>query len=344
MAFEELINEELKYARYEYQIKFKTNIQESELIKLGAKKLGTVFHEDQFFIPKDLTVKSSDELIRIRKEGDEDLLFTYKGPVANLRMRNRLVVNKQITESDAENIAKNYKKVITINKKRAIFVLDKIRILLDKVDYLGSFVEFDVEKEGDYGLIDPSLEILHLDPDNAIKLSYFELALISANPFKRNLFGLYYKLEKITFGMSSAIMTVLGIIVGLISAQQSLSAVLGGIASIAVADSMADAMGVYTAKRSERGSSAKVAIKNGLYTFWSKLIFSSSFLLWFIIFPLNYAFIISVIWGLTILAFINFLISFVQEENILLNIFKNIGLTCLIIVASYLVGNFVSNL
>lgn len=343
MAFEELINEELKFARYEYQIKFRITIQESELIKLGARKLGTVFHEDRYFIPHGVALKSSNELIRIRKEGEEDLLFTYKGPVANLRMRNRLVVDKQVSEEDVSDVVKKYKEVVTINKKRAVFILGNVKILLDKVDYLGHFVEFDVEKEGDYGLIDPLLEALNLDPKDAIKLSYFELALISVNPVKRTLFSLYYKLEKISFGMSSAIMTVLGVIVGLISAQQSLNAILGGIASIAIADSMADAMGVYMAKRSERGSSAKVAVKSGFYTFWSKLMFSLSFLLWFIVFPLNYAVIISIVWGLIILAFINFLISFVKEENILLDILKNIGLTGLIILASFLIGNLVSS-
>lgn len=344
MAFEELINEELKFARYEYQIKFRADITESDLVKLGARKLGTVFHEDRFFIPQSSTIKNSDELVRIRKEGEEDLMFTYKGPVANMKMRNRLVINKQITEGEANNIRREYREVISINKKRTIFVMDRMRILLDRVDYLGSFVEFDLEKEGDYGLIDPLLTALRLDPNDSIKMSYFELALISTNLVKRTLFGLYYKLEKVAFGMSSAVMTVLGIIIGLISANQPLNAVIGGIASVALADSMADALGVYTAKRSERGSSPKIALKSGLYTFWSKLIFSSSFLLWFFIFPLQVSVMVSMAWAFVILVFINFLISYAQDEPILTNILKNVGLACIIVLASFLVGNWASKL
>lgn len=341
MAFEELINEELKYARYEYQIKFKTSVTEAQLIKFGARKLGTVFHEDRYFIPRQTAIRNSDELVRIRKEGEEDLLFTYKGPLANLRMRNRLVVNKQILQKEADEISKNYQEVIAINKKRTIFVLDRVRILLDKVDYLGSFIEFDVEKETDYGLIDPILKNLQLNPNDAIKLSYFELALISVNPFKKTIFGLYYKLEKFAFGASSAIMTVMGIIAGLTSAEQSLSAVLGSIASVGIADSMADSMSVYTAKKSERGSSEKVAMRTALSTFWSKLFFSMSFLAIFILAPTNYAIWVSIFWGLGLLGFMNFLISFVQEENIFWSVLKNIGLAVFIMMVSFWAGSFI---
>lgn len=341
--FEELINEELKYARYEYQIKFKVDMGESEILKLNARKLGTVFHEDRFFIPRDAVLKNSNELIRIRKEGNEDLMFTYKGPVANLKIRNRLVVNKTINEQEATDIANKYREVLTINKKRSIFILEKIRILLDDVDYLGSFVEFDLEKETDYGLLDPILIKLQLNSSDAIKFSYFELALIGTNPLKRSIFSLYYKLEKFAFGMSSAIMTVMGIIVGLVSAKQPFSAVLGGIASVAIADSMSDALGVYTSKKSERGSSEKLAVRMAFYTFWSKLLFSSSFLVIFLIVPADYAVFISIVWGLTLLAFIHFLISYAQEEKIILNILKNVGLAVLIILISFWVGRLVKN-
>lgn len=342
MAFEELINEELKYSRYEYQVKFKTSIQESDLIKFGARKLGVVLHEDRYFIPRSDSIKNTDELIRIRREGEEDILFTYKGPVANLKMRNRLIVDKQISEDQVADITKNYQEIISINKKRSIFILNKVRILLDKVDYLGAFVEFDVEKEEDYGLLDPIFQALHLDSNDAIKLSYLELALISSSPVKRTLFGLYYKLEKIAFGMSSAIMTVMGMIVGLASAHQSATAIIGGIASVGLADSMADSLSVYTAKKSERGSSEKVAFRNALATFWSKLFFSMSFLVIFMVLPTGYAMIFSIVWGFSLLAFINFLISYVQGESVVWGIFKNISLAIFIVLVSFFVGNLIA--
>jgi len=341
MSLEDIIQEEFRFAGYEYQIKFKTEIAESDLIHLGARKLGTVFHEDRFFIAKSETIKSSDELVRVRKEGEEDLLFTYKGPVARQKLRNRLVVNKNITNLELKEIESSHREIISLNKKRSIFVLGRVRILLDKVDYLGSFVEFDVEKETDYGLIDPILEKLNLNPGNAIKLSYFEMALISSQPFKRAIFKLYYKLESFAFGISSAVMTVMGIIVGLVSAQQSISAVIGGIASVGIADSMADALGVYTAKKSEKGSSDKVALRVALATFWSKLFFSASFVAIFMIFPNNQTLTVSIIWGLAVLAGIHFLIAFAREEKIIWNILKNIGLAIIIILTSFWVGSLI---
>jgi len=331
MSLVDIIKEEMEFAKYEYQVKFKADITDTDLIRLGARKLGTVFHEDRFFIAKNENIKNSDELIRIRKEGEEDMIFTYKGPVAKQKLRNRLVVNKTINGEELAKIKEKYREIISLNKKRTIFVMDKIRILIDKVDYLGSFIEFDVEKESDYGVIDPVLEKLHLDPKEAIKLSYFEMALIGTKPIKKTLFKMYYKLEKFSFGTSSAVMTIMGIVVGLSSAQQSAQALLGGIASVGIADSMSDALGVYTAKKSERGSSDKVALRSAMSTFWSKLIFSSSFLLIFMSLPFFHALIASIIWGLAILIFIHSLIAYVQEENIFWNVFKNIGMAILII-------------
>ena len=192
-------------------------------------------------------------------------------------------------------------------------------------------------------MIDPILEKLNLNPDNTIKLSYFEMALISSQPLKRALFKIYYKLESFAFGISSAVMTVMGIIVGLMSANQSISAVIGGIASVGIADSMADALGVYTAKKSEKGSSDKVALKVALATFWSKLFFSASFVVMFMIFPINQALTISIIWGLAVLVVIHFLIAFAKEEKIIWSILKNIGLAIIIILASFWVGSLVQS-
>ena len=50
------------------------------------------------------------------------------------------------------------------------------------------------------------------------------------------------------FGATSGVITTIGLIVGLNSGTQSITAVLGGILVIAVADAMSDALGIHLAE------------------------------------------------------------------------------------------------
>ncbi|MFB6357478.1 MAG: hypothetical protein ABEJ96_00270, partial [Thiohalorhabdaceae bacterium] len=52
----------------------------------------------------------------------------------------------------------------------------------------------------------------------------------------------------LNFGMTSGVITTLGLMVGLHSGTRSALAVIGGILTIAVADSLSDAMGVHVSK------------------------------------------------------------------------------------------------
>ena len=55
----------------------------------------------------------------------------------------------------------------------------------------------------------------------------------------------------IFFGATSGVITTLGLIAGLNAGTKSLTAVLGGILVIAVADAMSDALGIHLAEESD---------------------------------------------------------------------------------------------
>jgi len=342
MNVKDLIQKERKFASYEFQLKIKADITENTICKLGAKKMGSILHEDKYFIPKGKQPDEANELIRIRKEGGEDLQFTYKGPVANKKVRTRLVINRPMQENEITDVKKNYNEIISVNKKRTIFLLNSIVIKLDKVENLGSFIEFDVPKEKDCHKINPLIERLGLDPQNSTKLSYFELALMNLYPWQRMLTKVHDKFGKFAFGISSAVLTTLGIIVGLNSATASKIAVIGGIIAVAIADSSSDSMGMYASKKSERGVSPARAFKAALSTFLGKFIFTLSFIIPFIIFPFSFAIYICIIWGLILLTFVNIQIAFIQEENIPKSIIKNIFIAIIVIIASYVGGKIIS--
>jgi vacuolar iron transporter family protein len=55
----------------------------------------------------------------------------------------------------------------------------------------------------------------------------------------------------ISFGLTSAVITTLGLMVGLHSATGSRLAVLGGVLTIAIADAFSDALGIHVSEESE---------------------------------------------------------------------------------------------
>ena len=109
MSIKELIQKEQEFAAYEFQLRIRADIDEDVIHHLGARKIGSVLHEDRFFIAKGKKISETDELIRVRKEDGHRLLFTYRGPVADRTARNRLVINKTVDAGEISDLHKNYR-------------------------------------------------------------------------------------------------------------------------------------------------------------------------------------------------------------------------------------------
>ena len=78
----------------------------------------------------------------------------------------------------------------------------------------------------------------------------------------------------LSFGLTSAIITTLGLMVGLNSGTHSRLAVLGGILTIALADAFSDATGIHVSEESENKHSTREVWESTIATFLSKLFFS----------------------------------------------------------------------
>ena len=61
----------------------------------------------------------------------------------------------------------------------------------------------------------------------------------------------------ISFGLTSAVITTLGLMVGLHSGTHSKLVVLAGILTIAIADAFSDALGIHVSKEAENIQSSK---------------------------------------------------------------------------------------
>ena len=146
-----------------------------------------------------------------------------------------------------------------------------------------------------------------------------------------------------SFGLPSGIVTTLGLIVGLNSATQSRFLVIGGILTIAIADSISDAMGMHFVQESENHLSHEDVWKATLLTFIAKFLFSFIFIIPVIIFDLNTAIIICIMIGAYLIFTISFIIARERNDNPWRVISSHLVITFIVIIITHYVGIFITN-
>jgi len=144
------------------------------------------------------------------------------------------------------------------------------------------------------------------------------------------------------FGLTSGVITTLGLIIGLYASTHSKMLVIGGILMIAVADSMSDALGMHISEEFQGGSSVKEVWVATASTFLFKFIFALSFVLWFLIFNLSTAIIVSIIWGIFIIVFFSYYLARLQKVSVFRVIMEHMTIMMAVIIITYFVGNFIS--
>jgi len=109
-----------------------------------------------------------------------------------------------------------------------------------------------------------------------------------------------------SFGLTSGIITTLGLIVGLHAGTHSKIAVVGGILTIAIADAFSDALGIHVSQESQNRHSSRPIWEATVATFLSKFVFALTFIAPILFFELAKAILISVVWGLSVLSIFSY--------------------------------------
>ena len=146
------------------------------------------------------------------------------------------------------------------------------------------------------------------------------------------------------FGLTSGVITTLGLIVGLDSSTHSKSLVIGGILIIALADALSDAFGMHISEESQINISERSIWEATLSTFIFKLLFALSFLVPILLFELQKAIIISILWAIMVVSF--FSVHLAKEEKI--PVWKVVGehlaIMFVVVILTHLVGLLVSSI
>jgi VIT1/CCC1 family predicted Fe2+/Mn2+ transporter len=151
----------------------------------------------------------------------------------------------------------------------------------------------------------------------------------------------------VSFGLTSGVITALGMIVGLHSATSSRLAVVAGIIVMAIADGLADAAGLHLSEESEqeKGKAKHTAEEvwlTTIFTFLSVAGFILTFVIPILIFPLNIAIYVAIAWGMLLLIILNYNIAKGRKENPIKLICEHVFLALFVIVVSYGIGNLVA--
>lgn len=113
------------------------------------------------------------------------------------------------------------------------------------------------------------------------------------------------------FGISSAIITTLGVIVGIHSGTDLKHAVIAAILVIAFADSMADSLGIYFSEKSAGKNTQKECIISMITAFLSKFLFALTFLIPIALFSdLHIGIIIDLIYGAILLIVVTYYLNY----------------------------------
>jgi VIT1/CCC1 family predicted Fe2+/Mn2+ transporter len=147
----------------------------------------------------------------------------------------------------------------------------------------------------------------------------------------------------LSFGLTSAVITTLGLMVGLNSSTGSKLAVISGILVIALADAFSDSLGVHISEESNKENSARHVWEATIATFLTKAIFALSFLIPFIFFKLSTSILISVVWGIIILSVLSYKISNEKERKNFSVVFEHLLIATVVILISYYLGLLINN-
>ncbi|PIY96769.1 MAG: hypothetical protein COY66_02910 [Candidatus Kerfeldbacteria bacterium CG_4_10_14_0_8_um_filter_42_10] len=148
----------------------------------------------------------------------------------------------------------------------------------------------------------------------------------------------------LSFGLTSGIITTLGLMVGLNSGTHSRIAVLGGILTIAIADALSDSLGIHTSEEAENHHTHHEVWESTFSTFVAKFLFALTFAVPILLFSLSTAVIVSIAWGLSMLILLNYRIAKLQKITPWKVILEHLTIAVAVIITTYFVGILLSYL
>ena len=143
------------------------------------------------------------------------------------------------------------------------------------------------------------------------------------------------------FGVTTGVITTLGLMVGLASGTHSRIAVIGGVLTIAIADSLSDALGIHVSEE-YAGKKHGEVWEASFATLATKFFFASTFLLPVLLLELGEAVAVGVAWGALLVAGISWAVAHERGEKAWRPITEHVAITLLVVALSHYAGELIS--
>ena len=139
------------------------------------------------------------------------------------------------------------------------------------------------------------------------------------------------------FGITSGVITTLGLMIGLFASTNSKLVVIGGILSIAIADAFSDALGIHISEEASNNSSRKIW-ESTIATFLFKFLFASIFILpvWFL--ELKTAIVFSIFLGFFLIGFFSCFIAKRNKDKCFSVVLEHLLIASVVIILTYFIG------
>jgi VIT1/CCC1 family predicted Fe2+/Mn2+ transporter len=144
-----------------------------------------------------------------------------------------------------------------------------------------------------------------------------------------------------SFGLTSGIITTLGLIVGLHGTTNSSLIIIGGILTIAIADAFSDSLGIHISQESDNRSTKDIW-ESTVSTFLTKFFFAMTFIIPVLLLDITTAITVSILWGLLIITIISLSIAKKNKEAAWKVVGEHLLITLVVIVSTHFVGDWVA--
>ena len=147
-----------------------------------------------------------------------------------------------------------------------------------------------------------------------------------------------------SFGLTSGVITTLGLMVGLNAGTGSKLVVLGGILTIAVADAFSDALGIHMSEESDKNTTHKQVWESTFAAFFAKFIIALTFVVPVLLFELFTAVIVAVVWGFLLLVILNYYLARKNKHSTWKMIFEHLLIAVVVVVITHFIGRWIGTM
>ncbi len=145
----------------------------------------------------------------------------------------------------------------------------------------------------------------------------------------------------ITFGLTSGTITTLGLMIGLSSGTNSRGIVIGGILTIAIADSLSDALGIHVSEEANPARTTMQVWVATVATFLSKL-YAIVFIIPVLLFDLPVAININLVWGVFLLTILSYYLAKSQGVKPWKVILEHLIIIAIVVAITHFLGKLIA--